>query len=56
MVADLLKEIGIPQPRAACLWCDNTGATYLSTNHVFHGRTKHIEVDYHFVCERVAQN
>ena len=53
-IQTLLKEIGIHSPQSACLWCDNLGAT-LSVNPVFHARTEHIEVDYHFVRERVAR-
>jgi hypothetical protein len=54
-VQTLLKELGVSQTRSAVLWCDNIGATYLSANPVFHARTKHIKIDYHFVRERVAQ-
>jgi hypothetical protein len=54
-VQTLLNELGIPHPLVASLWCDNLGATYLSANPVFHARTKHIEVDYHFVRERVVR-
>jgi histone deacetylase 1/2 len=54
-VQTLLRELGIKAPRYAKLWCDNLGATYLSANPVFHARTKHIEVDFHFVRETVAQ-
>jgi histone deacetylase 1/2 len=50
-----LREIGVKSPLAAKMWCDNIGAKYLSANPVFHARTKHIEVDYHFVRERVLR-
>jgi histone deacetylase 1/2 len=53
-VQKLLTELRVPHARVAWLWCDNLGAKYLSANPIFHARTKHIEIDYHFVRERVA--
>jgi hypothetical protein len=53
-IQTLLQELRVPSPRSAQLWCDNIGATYLMSNPVFHARIQHIEVDYHFMRERVA--
>lgn len=37
------------------LWCNNIRAIYLLANPIFHAHTKHIEVDYHFICDKVAK-
>ena len=51
----VLDELKISHLTTACFWCDNLGAKYLSLNRVFHARTKHIEIDFHFVRERSLQ-
>jgi histone deacetylase 1/2 len=53
-IESLFKELGVSQQHIPILWCDNLGATYLTAIPVFHARTKHIEIDFHFVRERVA--
>jgi histone deacetylase 1/2 len=50
----LLQELCCPLRRATVVYCDNISAVYLSTNSVLHQRTKHVEIDLHFVRERVA--
>ncbi|XP_062198356.1 uncharacterized mitochondrial protein AtMg00810-like [Phragmites australis] len=52
----LLVEILRPLTKATIVYCDNISAVYLSTNPVQHQRTKHVEIDLHFMRERVAHS
>ncbi|PKU86279.1 Retrovirus-related Pol polyprotein from transposon TNT 1-94 [Dendrobium catenatum] len=45
----LLQELNCPQEDATVLFCDNTSAIALANNPLFHARTKHIEVDCHYI-------
>jgi len=48
----LFKELGIGISSTPTLWCDNISAIALASNPVFHARTKHVEIDYHFIREK----
>jgi hypothetical protein len=41
-------------PTATVVFCDNISSVYMAANLVHHRRTKHIELDIHFVREKVA--
>uniref|UniRef100_A0A2N9FXA9 Integrase catalytic domain-containing protein n=1 Tax=Fagus sylvatica TaxID=28930 RepID=A0A2N9FXA9_FAGSY len=51
----LLRDLGIFISAPPILWCDNVSALAIASNPVFHARTKHIEVDFHFIRERVLR-
>jgi hypothetical protein len=50
-IQSVLVDLRIRLNHVLCLWCDNMGATYMTVNPHFHGRTKQ---DFHFVHERVG--
>ncbi|XP_028062619.1 uncharacterized protein LOC114265948 [Camellia sinensis] len=50
----LLRELQLHSPIPPILWCDNLSAIALASNPVFHTRSKHIEVDCHFIREKIA--
>ncbi|GAV67313.1 LOW QUALITY PROTEIN: Sec8_exocyst domain-containing protein [Cephalotus follicularis] len=53
LIRMLLAEIGLPMQRSSILHCDNQSSMHIAGNPVFHERTKYIEVDCHFVREKV---
>ena len=52
-ICQLLREVGIETSLPVKLWCDNQAAMHITSNPVFHERTKHIEIDCHFVREKI---
>jgi hypothetical protein len=50
----LLYELHIPLQHATLVYCNNISVVYLSTNLMQHQCMKHVEIDLHFVRERVA--
>ncbi|KAA0057477.1 Copia protein [Cucumis melo var. makuwa] len=52
-ITQLLSELSILIHPKPILWCDNISVGALATNPVFHARTKHIEIDVHFVHDQV---
>ncbi|GKB37360.1 ribonuclease H-like domain-containing protein [Tanacetum coccineum] len=51
---NLLRELHTPLSSATLVYCDNVSTVYLSANPVQHQRTKHIEIDIHFVRDLVV--
>ena len=49
----LLKELQFGEVNQMTLICDNQAALHISSNPIFHERTKHIEIDCHFIQEKI---
>ena len=53
-IQSLLQELCLPTS-PPILWCDNQSAAHLAANPVFHSHSKHIELDLHFIREKVLR-
>ncbi|XP_038983646.1 uncharacterized mitochondrial protein AtMg00810-like [Phoenix dactylifera] len=51
----LLHDMGVPLTSNSPLHCDNVSAMQITRNDVFHERTKHIEIDCHFIRHHIKQ-
>lgn len=51
----LIEELGIKHEIPAALFCGNQAALQIAANLVFHERTKHIEIDCHFMREKIQK-
>ncbi|KAG8487951.1 hypothetical protein CXB51_018012 [Gossypium anomalum] len=52
-VKQLLEEIGVGLKQTPVIWCDNTSTVSMSANPTHHAKVKHVEIDHHFVREKV---
>ena len=46
----LLKDLGVSTSFATSLYCNNQSDIHITHNNVYHERTKHIEINCHFIC------
>ncbi|KAH9658932.1 protein kinase domain-containing protein [Citrus sinensis] len=55
-IGSLLSELKIEMKRTPTILSDSTSAAAIATNPIFHSKTKHFEIDLHFVRDKVARS
>ena len=53
-IKSVLSNLGVTHSMPIQLYCDNQAALHIAKNPVFHERTKHIDVDCHFIRDEIV--
>jgi len=53
LIKQLIQELKFCEVQPMKLYCDNQAALHIASNPEFHERTKHTEIDCHFVREKL---
>ncbi|GAU44842.1 hypothetical protein TSUD_400430 [Trifolium subterraneum] len=51
----LLRDLNIKCSKIPVIYCDSQSAIHIASNPIFHERTKHLEIDFHLVREKLQQ-
>ncbi|KAK9672332.1 hypothetical protein RND81_12G093600 [Saponaria officinalis] len=54
-IVNLLKDLKVEVPLPVPLYCDNRAAEHIAHNPVFHERTKHLDIDCHYVRDKLQE-
>lgn len=52
---NLFQDLQIQDQGPATLFCNNQAALHIAANPIFHEQTRHIEIDYHFVRDKIME-
>ena len=51
----LMEDLHQPTDYQVMIFCDNLSSIHLEENLVFHAKTKHIEVHYHYISKKILE-
>jgi hypothetical protein len=51
----LLLELGLFEDKLIMLYCDNKATINIANNSIQHDRTKHVEIDRHFIKDKLDE-
>ncbi|GJX46219.1 putative RNA-directed DNA polymerase, partial [Tanacetum coccineum] len=54
-LVNLFRDLKIDVTKPIAIFCDNKAALQIASNPVFHDKTKHFEIDLHFIRDKIIE-